>query len=92
MRSYPLVLRLFQIGELNLSLGVLEPSYILEIMNQLLIDLLERSLRTWGVELYDLPSPTRPGWRIRTKIRGRPAKAINQIPLVITFHDPGMPV
>ena len=26
------------------------------------------------------------------KARGRPAEAINQIPLAITFHDPGMPV
>ena len=40
MRSYLLVVRLFQIGELNLSLGVLEPGYMLEIMNQLHIDFL----------------------------------------------------
>ena len=54
MRTYLLV-RLFQIGELNLSLGVLEPGYMLEIMNQLLIDFLERSLRTWGAELLSQP-------------------------------------
>ena len=35
VHSYPFVDRLFQIGELNLSLGVLEPGYMLEIMNQL---------------------------------------------------------
>ena len=39
MRSYHFVVRLFQIGELNLSLGVLEPGYMLEIMNQLHVDL-----------------------------------------------------
>ena len=26
------------------------------------------------------------------KARGRPTEAINQIPLAITFHDPGTPV
>ena len=36
--SYPFIVRLFQICELNLSLGVLEPGYMLEIMNQLHID------------------------------------------------------
>ena len=32
VRSYPLLVSLFQIGELSLSFGVLGPSYTLEIM------------------------------------------------------------
>ena len=47
MRSYPSVVRLFQISELNLSLGVLEPRYMLKIMNQLHIDF-------WGKVIENL--------------------------------------
>ena len=48
MRSYHLVVRIFQIGELNLSLGVLEPSYMLEIMTQLHIDFLGKVIENLG--------------------------------------------
>ena len=48
MRSYPFVVRLFQIGELNLSLGVLKPSYMLEIMNQQHIDFWGKVIETLG--------------------------------------------
>ena len=47
-RSYPFLVRLFQIGELNLSLGVLEPCYMLEIMNQLHIDFLVKVIKNLG--------------------------------------------
>ena len=55
MRSYPFLLRLFQIGELNLSLGVLEPCYMLGIMNQLYIDFLGKVIENLGVELLGQP-------------------------------------
>ena len=45
--SYPFVVRLFQIGELNLCLRVLELGYMLEIMNQLHLDL-------WGKVIENL--------------------------------------
>ena len=48
VRSYPFVVRLFQIGELNLSLGVLELGYMLEIMNQLHIDLWGKVIESLG--------------------------------------------
>ena len=38
VRSYPSMVRIFQMGELTSSLGVLEPRYMLEIMKQLHID------------------------------------------------------
>ena len=53
MCSYPCLVRLVQIGELNLSLGVLEPCYMLEIMNQLHIDFLGKVIENLGVELLD---------------------------------------
>ena len=43
-------------GECTLSLGVLDPRYMLEIMKQLHIDFQERSLKTWGVELLGRPN------------------------------------
>ena len=52
MCSYPFLVRLVQIGELQLGLGVLEPRSMLEIMNEVS---LERSLKTWGVDLFGQP-------------------------------------
>ena len=49
MLSYPLLVRLVQIGELKLSLGVLELSYMLEIMNRLNIDFLGKVIENLGV-------------------------------------------
>ena len=40
--SYPFVVRISQIGKLNSSLGVPEPSYMLEIMHQMHIDFLRK--------------------------------------------------
>ena len=48
VHSYPLVVSLFQIGELNLSLVVMEPGYMLEIMNQLQIDFLVKVIENLG--------------------------------------------
>ena len=48
MCSYPSVVRFFKIGELNLSLGVLEPGYMLEIMNKLHIDFLGKVIENLG--------------------------------------------
>ena len=48
MRFYPSVVRLFQIGGLNLSLEVLEPGYMLEIMTQLHIDFLVKVIENLG--------------------------------------------
>ena len=45
--SYPSVVRIFQMGELTSSLGVLEPKYMLDIMKQLHIDL-------WGKVIENL--------------------------------------
>ena len=47
MHSYPFVVRIFQMGELTSSLGVLEPRYKLEIMKQLHIDF-------WGKVIENL--------------------------------------
>ena len=40
MRSYPFLVRLVQLGEFKLGLGVLELCYMLEIMHRLHIDFL----------------------------------------------------
>ena len=48
VRSYPFLVRLVQIGELKLSLGVLELCYMLEIMNRLHIDLLGKVIENLG--------------------------------------------
>ena len=48
MRSYPSVVRLARIGKLNSSLGVLEPSYMLEIMYQMHIDSLGKAIENIG--------------------------------------------
>ena len=48
MRSYPFVVRLSQIVKLNSSLGVLEPSYVLEIMYQMHIDSLGKAIENLG--------------------------------------------
>ena len=44
MRSYPSVVRLFQVGELNSSLGVPEPSYMIEIMYIMHIGVLGKAI------------------------------------------------
>ena len=48
MRSYPSLVRLFQIGKLNSILGVPEPSYMLEIMHQMHIDFLGKAIENPG--------------------------------------------
>ena len=48
MRSYPSVVRLSQISKLNSSLGVPEPSYMLEIMHQMHIDILGKAIENLG--------------------------------------------
>ena len=48
MRSYPSVARLSKIGKLNSSLGVLELSYMLEIMYQMHIDFLGKAIENLG--------------------------------------------
>ena len=48
MRSYPYVVRIFQKGELTLSLGLLEPRYILEIMKLLHIGLCVKVIKNLG--------------------------------------------
>ena len=53
--SYRSLVKVFQMGEWTSSLGVLNPRYMLEIMKQLHIDLWERSLKTWRVELLGPP-------------------------------------
>ena len=59
MRSYPSVVRIFQMGKLTLSLGVLEPRYMLEIMKQIHIDLRGKVIENLGgrggVELLGQP-------------------------------------
>ena len=50
VRSYPFVVRLFQIGKLNSSLGVPEPSYMLEIMHPTHIDFLGKAIENLGGE------------------------------------------
>ena len=49
VRSYPSVVRVFQMGEWTSSLGVLGPRYMLKIMKQLHIDFRKRSLKLWGL-------------------------------------------
>ena len=46
--SYLSVVKLSQIGKLNSSLGVPEPSYMLEIMYQMHIDSLGKAIETLG--------------------------------------------
>ena len=48
MRSYPSVVRFFQIGELNSSLGVPEPSYMLQITYQMHIGFLGKAIENLG--------------------------------------------
>ena len=48
MRSYPFAVRIFQISELTLSLGVLEPKYMLEIMKQMHIDFRGKVIKNLG--------------------------------------------
>ena len=48
MRSYPSMVRFSQMGEWILSLGVLEPRCMLEIMKQLYIDLWEKVIENVG--------------------------------------------
>ena len=48
MHSYPSVVRFFQIGELNSSLGVLESSYMLEIKYQMHIGFLGKAIENLG--------------------------------------------
>ena len=48
VRSYPSVVRLSQIGKLNSSLGVPKLSYMLEIMHQMHIDFLGKSIENLG--------------------------------------------
>ena len=54
MRSYPFIVRLFQIGKLNSSLGVPEPSYMLDIMHLMHIDFLGKAIENLeGESLVD---------------------------------------
>ena len=46
--SYHSVVKIFQICELNLGLGVLEPMYMLEIMIQLHIDFWSKVIENLG--------------------------------------------
>ena len=48
MLSYPSVVRFFQIGELNSSLGVPEPSYMLEITYRMHIGFLGKAMENLG--------------------------------------------
>ena len=48
VRYYPFLVRLVQIGELKLGLGVLKPCYMLEIMNRLHIDFLGKVIENLG--------------------------------------------
>ena len=48
MRSYPSVVRLFQVGELNSSLGVPEPSFMLEITFLMHIGFLGKAIINLG--------------------------------------------
>ena len=50
VRSYPFVVKLSQIGKLNFSLGVLELSYMLEIMHPMHIDFLGMAIENLGGE------------------------------------------
>ena len=48
--SYPFVVSLSQISKLNSSLGVPEPSYMLEIMHPMHIDFLGKAIENLGGE------------------------------------------
>ena len=48
MCSHPFLVRLFQIGELSLSLGVSEPCYTLEIMIQQHLDSMGKVIENFG--------------------------------------------
>ena len=48
--SYPFIVRLSQIGKLNSSLGVPDPSYMLEIMHPLHKDFLGKAIENLGGE------------------------------------------
>ena len=48
VRSYPFVVRLSQLGKLNLRLGVPESSYMLEIMHQMHIDFFGKAIENLG--------------------------------------------
>ena len=48
--SYPFVVRLFQIGKLNSSLRVSEPSYMLELIHPMHIDFLGKAIENLGSE------------------------------------------
>ena len=48
VRSYPFVVRLSQIGKLNSSLRVPEPSYMLEIKHPMYIDFLGKAIENLG--------------------------------------------
>ena len=48
--SYHFIIRLTQIGKLNSSLGVLEPSYMLEIVHPMHIDFLGKAIENLGGE------------------------------------------
>ena len=48
MRYYPSVVRLFQIGELNSSLGVPESSYMLDIKYQMHLGFLGKAIENLG--------------------------------------------
>ena len=50
VRSYPFLVRLSQIGKLNSSLGVLEPSYMLEIIHPMHIDFMGKAIENIGGE------------------------------------------
>ena len=48
VRSYPFLVSFFQIGEMSLSLGVLGPSYTLEIMISPILSFLGKGHRGLG--------------------------------------------
>ena len=50
MSSYPFVVRLSQIGKLNSSLGVSEPSYMLELIHSMHINFLGKAIENLGSE------------------------------------------
>ena len=56
MRSYPSVVRFYQIGELNSSLGVSEPSYMLEIPYLMHIGFIGKAIENLGGCVTCLPN------------------------------------
>ena len=50
VRSYPFVVRLFQIGKLNSSLGVPKLSYMLEVIHPMHIDFMGKAKENLGGE------------------------------------------